>query len=101
METVSPSQRRKWPTTILGVALLFAAVLGAWAFLGGLTKEWRSGAGFVRYKNWQGLWVSHADGLIFAAVAAMVMILGALWSLWDRGSERRLANKIARRKRAK
>ena len=95
------TRRRKWPGTILGVALFLAAVWGVWAFLGSLIKEWRSGAGFSRYKNWQGLWVSHADGLIFGAAAVGVMVLGAVWSAWDRGSERRLANRIARGKRGK
>ena len=96
-----PPRRRKWPATVLGVAVLLASVLGMWVVLGGFIKEWHSGAAFVRYKNWQGLLVSHADALVFAAVVAVVMILGALWSLWDSGRERRLAEKIARGRRAK
>jgi hypothetical protein len=96
-----PPRRRKWPATILGVAVLLASVWGMWVVVGGFIKEWRSGAAFVRYKNWRGLLVSHADALVFAAVTAIVMVLGALWSIWDRGRERRLAEKIARGRRAK
>jgi hypothetical protein len=45
--------------------------------------------------------VSHADALVFAAVAAVVLLLGALWSFWDGERERRLAEKIVRGRRAK
>ena len=95
-----PIRGKTWLTNILGVAWLAACGLGMWFFVGGLIKEWRSGAAFFRYRNWEGLWVSHADLLVVGAVTISVMIIGAAWSLWDRGSERRLAKRIAKDRRA-
>jgi hypothetical protein len=81
------------------LAFLVASVLGLWAIVRSLVREWRSGAAFARYRNWEGLMVSHADMLIFLAVAAIAMLVGGAWSVWDRGSERRLARKIAKHRK--
>jgi hypothetical protein len=76
---------------LLGVALLFV-----WALAGGLIREWRSGAAFVRYRNWQGMPVSHADALIVLAVAFLALFVGGVWAAIDRWKDRRLKRKLGK-----
>jgi hypothetical protein len=87
---------RRVVANLAALTFLAATLLGLWVLVRNLVLEWRSGAAFTRYRNWEGLMVSHADMLIFMAIAGIAMIVGAVWSLWDRGKDRRLARKIAK-----
>ena len=82
------------------LVFLAVAVLAMWALVGSLIREWRSGAAFVRYRNWRGMFVSHAEMLVFLAVAALAMIVGGVWSAIDRWRDRRSEDKTAKHRRA-
>ena len=83
------------------LTFLVASLLGLWVLVGNLVREWRSGAAFARYRNWEGVMVSHADMLVFLAIAGMAMLVGGAWSLWDRWRSRRLGKNIAKSRRAR
>lgn len=90
---------KKVLVTILS-GLAAAAMVGVVLVLVGvLIRDWRSGAGFVRYRTWRGYWDSHADLLIVVVLGAAVMPLGYLWTLWDNARMRRLARKASARRK--
>jgi hypothetical protein len=80
---------------------LLVCIVSLWALVGSLVRGWRSGAAFTRYRNWNGMLVSHADVLILLTIAGVALAVGAAWSLWNRGKDRRLARKIAKDRRAR
>jgi hypothetical protein len=85
---------------VVALAFLLVCALALWALVSSLINEWRSGAAFFRYRNWKGMLVSHADVLILIVVAGIAMILGVVWTWWDRGREKRFARRIAKDRRA-
>lgn len=74
------------------VALVACALI-----VGLLVSEGRSGAIFERRLNAYGLWVSNVDRVVVGAVAIVAVVVGALWSRWDRRREQRLAERGRRK----
>jgi len=52
-----------------GAGLVFAMI-----------ARFHAGDAFQRYKNWQGLWVSWGELLVFAGVAWCAVAIGGLWA---------------------
>jgi hypothetical protein len=82
---------------LVGFVWAAAGVLGGFALLAVGLKEWQSGAAFYRYRNWEGQWVSHADGLVVGGVAVATFLPGIVWRAWDLRHERGALKKMSQR----
>jgi len=72
----------------------FLSVLFSVVMLGGgvglvlaMVAHFHAGTAFHRYKNWQGLWVSYGEVLVFAGVACGAVLVGGLWAWISRRRE--------------
>jgi hypothetical protein len=61
---------------------VFAVVMscGGVGIVLAIIGQFRSGTAFQRYKNWQGLWVSYGELLVFVGVAWGAVLVGGLWA---------------------
>jgi len=63
-------------SALYAVVMLFGGVGLVLAIVG----QFRAGTEFQRYKNWQGLWVSYGEVLVFVGVVWSVLLVGGVWA---------------------
>jgi predicted small integral membrane protein len=63
-------------SALYAVVMLFGGVGLVLAIVG----QFRAGTAFQRYKNWQGLWVSYGEILVFVGVVWSVLLVGGVWA---------------------
>lgn len=86
---------------VAGVGRVLAGLVSLAATVGlvvMLVKEWRAGTAFLRYRNWEGHLVSHADLLILIVAAPSALIVGFIWRWWDHRCEDRIAAEVRARR---
>jgi hypothetical protein len=77
LKPVVPGRRQNRLLGVLFFVVMLACGVG---LVLGMIARFSAGTAFNRYKNWEGLWVSYGEILVFAAVAWIVVVVGGLWA---------------------
>ena len=65
---------------LLSVLFTIVMLVGGAGLVLSMIALFQTGTAFHRYKNWQRLWVSYGEALVFVGVASGVAIVGGLWA---------------------
>jgi hypothetical protein len=72
---------------LLSVLIAVVMLAGGIEVVLAMVARFHDGTAFQRYKNWQGLWVSYGEVLVFGAVAWAAVLVGGLWAWLARRRE--------------
>jgi hypothetical protein len=92
---------KRWIVGIWQVLVALGGLASSAALVIWLVREWRAGTAFVRYRNWEGHLVSHADFLILLVVSVAGLIVGGVVRWWQHRREDRIVRAIRERQRAR